>query len=185
MVKRKTEATGISDYCYKIIQKKSWQFSIKTGIPQDQLESEGLLEYVLCLKKYKAENGNLFITFFYRCLENRLIDYTTEWYRQLPAFTWDSETMPFPEIAHNDNTERRYALKEMLAKLSPSAQGIAMLLDTCANEIIEDVDKLTVKNPHCSKHLKGALRRFLIKLGWEQCIINKAFTELEMAVQAF
>lgn len=189
MIPYKMEEQDTSDICYRYIEQVAWYYSNVTKVPQEELESEGLLEYVLCLTKYDPNRHTKFTTFFYSCLLNHFKDYSMTWYKQLPAMLWepiktyDGEEVPLPEIACDDMTDRIYSFRQMLSKLSPPAQGVALILEECADEIVSNVDAQTVKNPHSPKHLKGALRRFLLKLGWKENVIDKAFTELTMAVQ--
>jgi len=171
---RSTEGKGISENIYSLVKARAYSFYITTGIPLDELESEGLLVYSICLSKWKPGNGVKFTTFLYQCLTNNYIKFCEEWRHQLPAMLIDYE---LPEIAYRESMERRLMFKQMIKSLSPEAQGVVALLEECADDILAMGDR-DAKDPHAPKRLVGALRRFLKSIGWRAWVIDKTFKEL-------
>lgn len=169
-----------------MIKKAAWSWSARTGIPFEEFESEGLLEYVKCYAKYNDASGTKFSTFFYSCLHNRLHDFAIEWRKQIPAIIFhDAED--FPEVPVHDLTEARLIFKQKIQKLSPEAQGVIDILEVCADEIILRAQKsrkseTKIKDPHDRKNLRWALRAFLLEIGWPKTSINKTFAELSVAI---
>lgn len=177
MIRSATEK-GIADRAYRLVKIRAYSFHRTTGVPLDELESEGLLCYVLCLASYKSGKGVKFTTYLYSCLNNHLATFCHRWQKQLIAMTWDGEI--FPDAGYDSGMEGITIYRESLSLLSAEAQGVAMVLEKCADEIVKSM-RSRVKNPHSPKHLKGTLRRFLGKLGWKESTINRAFSELAEA----
>jgi Sigma-70 region 2 len=180
---------GISDKVYNLVKIRAYSFHCTTGITYNELISEGLYIYSRALLSYNPDKGVKFTTYLYGCLNRELIQFCTKWRRQLPALPMSDilEHLKHenPGKKHYDLLELRipagydqeYEYKEMLSKLSPEAQGIALLLEECADEIVKEHGD-AVKDPHSVKHLRGSLARYLRKLGWKHCNINRAFGEL-------
>lgn len=175
---RTTSEKGIAPQARKLIEIRAYSFFASTGVPVDELIDEGMLVYALCLTKWTPSLGTKFTTYLFEALNNGLANFCDAWWKQLPAALWDGEELP--DWGTMPDTEEGLIFKELIASLSPEAQGVALILEQCADDLLKKMgDK--VKDPHSPKHIKGALKRYLLDLGWHPKKIDRTFKELTAA----
>ena len=181
MKQRKLYNKSIEEESFAIVKARAFSFS-RSGVPQDELESEGLVVYAICLLKYKQNSKTKFTTFLYGCLNNHFSRYVDTYRKQLPAMFWFEDQLP--DVPYYENTERQLIFKQEITKLSPEAQGIISILEECADEIII-LNSSSIKEPHAQRNLIGTLKKFLTMLGWQKKTIEKTFNELTEYCHSF
>lgn len=201
-MKRTAEEIGINEKIMGLIKLRAYSFNRSTGVPIDELTSEGMLIYVECLSRYREDNeeGASFYSYLFTMLTSRFINFTKTYYKQVPCFY--TELSNFDHVPDSDEYEGEYTnkphilfphideiayrlieLRQELAKLSPEAQGVVALLENCANELIA-MQNVRTKNPHDKRNIVGPLKRMLRNMGWKTSAINRTFNELALAINS-
>jgi RNA polymerase sigma factor (sigma-70 family) len=179
----------------KLLMSKALKWHLKTGVPYDELLSEGSLAFMECCNGYSAEKGS-FITYLYTALDRNLQHYCTAWYKH-DYVSWDKqhrcersqieEQKEEPDeedielratslnISHDPILERA-ALKQAITRMSEEAKSVVMLVLYSPSELRPFFTQEGIQG------MRVALRRYLRHIGWSRININYVFGEIKKSL---
>ena len=76
----------------------------------------------------------------------------------------------------NESVESAINLSQLVSSLSSEAQGVVEIILSCPEELTALVKS------HAPRKLKGAIQKYLKKLGWRYNKINSVMKEIETRV---
>jgi len=150
-----------------MITSAAHKFAATTGIPESDLQSLGHKLFMDAVDKWDSSRGS-FSTILTIKLRTGFIDYMR---RHDAPVSPDSVYIQEPVT---DNTPMKVcAFKDLLYSLSKEAQEIvSILLDA-------PVETLGIIGTEPPKMIRGAIQRYLLKIGWCHATIWEAFRELK------
>ena len=167
-----------------LIRKMAWDFSQASNIEFDELFSEASLAYCEALKHWETGKGAKFSTFAWRCMRNRLLDFSDKDYRKsrrtysLDDFfeeNDDEEIMPEALIFE----ERNDTWQEIQESWSKECQEIAAL-------VLSDPEWFVGESPNFKRKKamtpKQKVRHQLTSRGWKQNEINQGIKSMKEAL---
>lgn len=173
MMKRTTATNEDYYQYYKMIHKLAAHYSKRSGatICREELFSVGLTALCEARLKWDPRKGP-FGTFLYLKAKNSIITYAVK----QSKFIRRCEELD-PDIRVESTVESSLNVKQMVNTLTSGAQAVVDILFNCPYELME-----LAKNS-APKSIRGALSRYLRKLGWKQTTIHSTFNEIRKAVK--
>ena len=166
----------------KLIIARAWKWHGLTGVPFDDLQSEGTLIFMKCLHAFKEEEGTSFMTYFYTSLDHGLARFATDQqYEFCTALETEfvneeEEVIKDTNLIYHDPILERAALKEAICKMSSEAKSVVMLVLYSPSELVPfyKTDGIT--------GMRIAIRRYLKSVGWKKKTVNFVFREIREAL---
>ena len=157
-----------------MIKDMAWKVSKSTGLDIEDLESEGNLIFAKCLQNWngKKSNGAKFSTYLYKTL-------TMDLYRYARKQAKENHTIDFEDLNTVSELERDAIAKVTLENLSRDAR---ICIDLALNPPVEMM-KLNKHFKRGKERLnKTLIKNYLALKGWKEYQIDKAFSEVRMAI---
>jgi len=158
----------------KLITKRAWQWSEKTGWDFQEFVAEGNL--VFCkIQCHFNSSKSIFSTYLTNSLNFHFRDITREW-REEPKYVEISEQIP----SRDGSPERAAALKEMIRHLRKDAQFLVESVLETPSDLIWMLGGREKKRVTITKY---ALQKYLVqKKGWTGNRCWRAFDQIKVAL---
>lgn len=161
----------------RLIHKRAWDFYHSTGVPYEELLSEGYLCFCMTARKYRPEKG-AFSTFLWTCLTHSFSDFCSRW-RNIGR---DEDLPPIvvcSEYSQCNNPSSSLIFTQSLSTLSEEACHIVHLVINSPKEFLRDLPSYTTP-----RAIRGGLFRHLRRKGWSWPRIWGGLRELKEAFGA-
>jgi len=154
-----------------LLRRMAWSFHYSTSIEWEELYSEACLAFVKAMRSYD-ENGAAASTWIYQVVKNRLIDYTKQQRRFIPAdFEFKRVYGLTPEAAASFR-------QAVLPKMNNPWKGCSLVRD------MHVVISIVLQSPaeYLASNGRMRIRKQLRKLGWNQKRIAQTFCAVKAAL---
>ena len=176
-----------------LIRKITFDFVRKTNLEFNDLFGEAALAYLEAFETYNADKGAKFTTHAHTCMNNRLINFCKydSYYdptsgRHITHARADVEYDINMLYSYSiDNQDPSEIFKEKLEEWPKDCREVATLfLDNAEDLMLETPNfrRRYLSNPYRTKQ---RLKKVLMKMEWDECRIDNAFSEMSALLCKF
>lgn len=163
----------------RLIFQQAWKYHRRSGVPYEEILSEGYLCFCEALNRYQPERG-AFSTFLWTSLSNSLNDFISRWHK----LTRD-ESLPTHVIcsegSHCTLPDNQLHYQDLYKSLSSEAQAIIDIVINSPQDFLHNLP--STKHQLTPKSVRGALFRHLRRQAWSWPRIWKGMREIKEVIR--